>query len=120
MSRSLGGSAGEQLAAEIAFEEGQADAAIALQEQAIKSALQAEQTEPPSLASGPRLRLGEMQLRARRFADAEKTFRTDLAERPKNGWALDGLQKALAAQGKAAEAAAVQRALALSRAAADA
>lgn len=119
MTRSLGGSAGEQLAAEIAFQEGRIDAAIALQEQFIQSALDAERTEPPSLASGPRLRLGEMQLRAKRFADAEKTFRTDLAERPKNGWALDGLQKALAAQGKAAEAATAQRELALSWAAAD-
>ncbi|MCE3261114.1 MAG: Tetratricopeptide 2 repeat protein [Pseudoduganella sp.] len=119
MTRSLGGSAGEQLAAEIAFQEGRIDAAIALQEQSIKSALDAERTEPPSLASGPRLRLGEMQLRAKRYADAEKTFRTDLAERPKNGWALDGLQKALAAQGKAAEAATAQRELALSWAAAE-
>lgn len=119
MTRSFGGSAGEQLAAEIAFQEGQVDAAIALQEQAIKSAIHAERTEPPSLASGPRIRLGEMQLRAKRFADAEKTFRADLAERPRNGWALDGLQQALAAQGKAAEAATVQRELALSWAAAD-
>lgn len=119
MSRSLGASAGEQLEAEIAFQEGRTDAAIALQEQAVKSALHAERTEPPSLASGPRIRLGEMQLRAKRFADAEKTFRADLAERPKNGWALDGLHKALTAQGKAVEATTVQQQLALSWAAAD-
>ncbi|WP_342115155.1 tetratricopeptide repeat protein [Pseudoduganella sp. OTU4001] len=119
MTRSLGGSAGEQLAAEIAFQDGQFDAAIALQEQSIKTALNAERSEPPALASGPRLRLGDMQLRAKRYADAEKTFRADLAERPKNGWALDGLHKALTAQGKATEAATVQQQLALSWAAAD-
>jgi uncharacterized protein HemY len=64
------------------------------------------------LASGPRLRLGAMQLRARRWADAEQSFRADLAMHPASGWALHGLGKALAAQGKTDDAQATQRALA--------
>ncbi|SFD55662.1 hypothetical protein [Massilia yuzhufengensis] len=105
MMRTLAGSAAPQLAAELAFAEGRIDAALALQEGAVEAALDAGRTEPPMLASGPRLRLGEMQLRARRYAQAEQSYRADLARHPRNGWALQGLGKALTAQGKDAGAA---------------
>jgi len=45
-----------------------------------------------------------MQLQARRYAAAEQSFRAHLVKYPGNGWALQGLQQALAAQGKQAEA----------------
>ncbi|MFN3789417.1 hypothetical protein [Massilia sp.] len=100
MLRSLAGSAAKELAAELAFAEGRVDAALALQAQAVEAALDANRAEPPMLASGPRLRLGAMQLRAGRYQEAEASFRADLARHPGSGWALHGLDKALAAQGR--------------------
>jgi predicted Zn-dependent protease len=52
--------------------------------------------------------LGDMQLRLGRAAAAEATYRADLVLQPESGWALQGLARALAAQGKAAEAAEVR------------
>ena len=46
-----------------------------------------------------------MLLSAGRPAEAEKVYRADLAYWPENGWSLFGLQQALEAQGKIAEAA---------------
>ena len=114
MARSLANSAQAQLEAEIAFAENRIDEALKLQARAIEAAANVERTEPPMLASGPRLRLGSMQLRAKRFALAEQSFRADLAAHPANGWALSGLEKALAGQSKAAEASSAQRDLARS------
>ena len=58
---------------------------------------------------------GSAQARLRRSADAkasllvaEAIYREDLKARPDNGWALNGLARALAAQGKSAEAAAMR------------
>ena len=118
--RSLVASAARELAAEVAFTEGRVEAALALQAQAVEAGVDADRTEPPTLASAPRLRLGEMQLRARRFPEAERSFRADLALHPLNGWALQGLGKALAAQGKEGDARAAQRQLAASWAQAEA
>lgn len=120
MMRSLAGSASRELAAELAFTEGRVDAALALQAQAVEAGLDADRAEPPMLASGPRLRLGAMQLRARRYVEAEQSFRADLARHPASGWALHGLGKALAAQGKQADARAARQELASSWARAEA
>ena len=108
-----------QLGAEIALMEGHADKAVTLQALAATAAAHADRSEPPMLAGGPLQRLGDMQLRAKNFAAAEKTFRQDLASHPANGWALHGLGKALAAQGKTADAQRTQRDLATSWAMAD-
>jgi tetratricopeptide (TPR) repeat protein len=105
--RGIAGSAAGQLRAEIAFAEQRIDAAIAEQVLAVAAGASTEKNEPPPLASGPRQRLGELQLRAKRYTAAEQTFREDLVARPNSGWALNGLQKALLAQGKQAEANAV-------------
>lgn len=109
----------DELSAEILFKEGKVDDAVKAMVHTVEVAAFVELREPPFFASIPRLRLGEMQLLAKRPADAEKTFRKDLADRPKNGWALSGLQRALSAQGRSEDAAAVQRQLALSWVAAD-
>lgn len=110
--RSLAASAEAQLGAELALAEQRTDEALALQAKAVAAAADADKSEPPMLATGPRQRLGGMQLKAQRYADAERTFREALALHPGSGWALNGLQKALAGQGKGAEAQAVQVTLA--------
>ncbi len=103
-----------ELGAEVAFAEDRVDAALALQETAVKASAGIDSYEPPMLASGPRLRMGGMLLRAKRFAAAEKVFRSDLKDHPKSGWALDGMAKALLGQGKQTEAQVAQREMASS------
>jgi tetratricopeptide (TPR) repeat protein len=116
---SIATSAPAQLSAELALTEQRIDEALVLQAQAVAASADANATEPPMLASGPRQRLGGMQLRAKRFEAAEQSFRADLASHPGSGWALNGLGKALSAQGKQAEAQRAQRDLASSWALAD-
>ena len=117
--RDLATSSQRQLKAEIAFAEGWIDEAMKLQGEAVEAGKRPNQTEPPMLASGPRQRLGSMQLRAKRFKEAEQSFLTDLALHPKNGWALSGLEKSLLAQGKETDAQKARRELATSWAAAE-
>ena len=107
--RGLVNSAKAQLGAEIAFADQRIDDALTLQAEAVQAADYLEKSEPPMLANGPRQRLGWMQLRARRFAAAEQSFRDELALHPRNGWAFNGLQAALKEQGKNTEALAAQR-----------
>ncbi len=119
MIRSVASSSVDQLGAEIAFAEKRYDDALALQTRAVANGADANNTEPPMLASGPSLRLGSMQMRLGRHAAAEQTYRNDLAAHPKSGWALSGLKLALAAQGKPGDMQAVSRDLATSWALAD-
>jgi tetratricopeptide (TPR) repeat protein len=98
----------QRLRAEVALAEGRSDAAVDDQRQALALAKDIDDTEPPLLAAGTRLALGDLQLRTHRWAEAEQTFRTDLAEHPKSGWARRGLVLALRAQGRAAEAEAIR------------
>jgi tetratricopeptide (TPR) repeat protein len=109
MIQSLVQSAQAQLKAEIALADGRIDDALKLQAEAVQAAAHVEKNEPPMLANGPRQRLGGMQLRARRFAAAEQSFRDDLAIHPRNGWAYRGLEAAFKGQGKNAEAQTAQR-----------
>lgn len=64
--------------------------------------------EPPDWFFSNRLRLGYWLLQSRQFEAAEKVYLEDLKTFPENGYALNGLQKALTAQGKSGEAAQVQ------------
>ncbi len=112
-------SATTHLRAEIAIAEGRADDALKAQAAAVAASRRADDNEPPMLAAGARLALGELQLRAGRALEAEKTYRADLAAQPGSGWALAGLTRALQAQGRAAEAQALQPQLAQAWAAAD-
>ena len=109
--RSLARSAQAQLRAELAWSGQHVDEALAQQQLAVTASFDADATEPPTLASGAGLRLGAMQLQARRYAAAEQSFRDDLAAHPGSGWALQGLRQALAAQGRQAEAQATAREL---------
>lgn len=106
--RGLAGMAQAQLRAELALAEGRVDEALVLQSEAITAGAYADQTEPPMLAGGPRLRLAAMQLQAQRPAQAEQSYRIALSEQPLSGWALDGLRRSLRAQDRAAEAQALK------------
>jgi tetratricopeptide (TPR) repeat protein len=92
------------LQAEIAATQRRFDDAIVAQRKAIESIARLDAREPPMFADGTRLALGSLQLRAGRWADAEATYRTALAEHPGSGWALRGLVQSLAAQGRKDEA----------------
>jgi hypothetical protein len=67
--------------------------------------------EPEPWPIPVRHHLGAILLEAKRFADAEAVYRTDLLDHPANGWALHGLSQALRAQGKGADAEVVDRQL---------
>ena len=105
--REMSGSATERLRAEIASAEGRHAEALVLQAKAVAAAQRADKNEPPMLAAGARLALGDLQLRAGKAAEAEKTFRDDLAANPGSGWAIAGLARALLAQGRTSDAAPV-------------
>jgi tetratricopeptide (TPR) repeat protein len=96
-----------QLRAEVAFARGDVEAALAAGREAIR-AEEAMGGEPPLLAGGSQVALGDLLLRARRHSEAEAAFRADLARQPGSGWALRGLQVAVAAQNRGAEAQQVQ------------
>ena len=75
--------------------------------------------DPPAWYLSSRQALGAALIRARDFSGAEKVYREDLERNPENGRGLYGLQSALAAQGRAAEAAALQKRIAHAWRAAD-
>jgi tetratricopeptide (TPR) repeat protein len=60
--------------------------------------------EPPDYMQPIRHTLGAVYLKARRFEDAERTFREDLSTFPGNGWSLYGLSRTLREQGRVEEA----------------
>jgi hypothetical protein len=64
--------------------------------------------EPPEWTVPARQDLGAVLLMANRPAEAERAFREDLATFPENGWSLQGLATALRAQGRSADADAVE------------
>jgi tetratricopeptide (TPR) repeat protein len=110
--REMANAAALHLQAEITLTDGRVDEALALQARAVSEAHRANDSEPPMLAAGAKLALANMQLRAGRPALAEQTLREDLKQQPGSGWALNGLSKALRAQGKTVEAQALQTPLA--------
>ena len=104
----MAGSAAARLRAEIALAEKRGDDALAEQARAVVAAKRADQGEPPMLGAGAQLALADMQMTVGHAAAAEATYRADLKAQPGSGWALQGLMRALAAQGKNAEAAALR------------
>jgi tetratricopeptide (TPR) repeat protein len=64
--------------------------------------------EPPEWTVPVRQELGEVLLTAGRAPDAERAFREDLKRFPENGWSLNGLARALRAQGRNTEAVEVE------------
>jgi len=64
--------------------------------------------EPPEWSVPVRQELGRLLLSTDRAGEAEQAFREDLKRFPENGWSLRGLELALRAQGRTAEAVATK------------
>lgn len=93
--------AAARLEGEVALSRGDTNAAIAAFAKAADGAVIADDNEPPMIADMARTMLGDLQLKAGRWADAEGSFRKALADRPAHPQAQRGLHDALAAQKKA-------------------
>jgi tetratricopeptide (TPR) repeat protein len=92
------------LAGEMAFAAGDVDGAIALLEaaKAVEDGLTYDEPEPWHLPA--RRTLGAMLLAADRPAEAQVAYEEALEDHGNSGWSLFGLEQALRAQGKTAEA----------------
>ena len=97
----------DALDAELAAVDGDTARALAAARRAAALEDGLERDEPPAWHVPARRTPGALGLAAGRPGDAEPTFRADLARRPANGFTLAGLAAALRAQGRTADAAAV-------------
>ena len=97
--------AAEVLAADIAARQQRFDEAIAHLKTAIPMEDALSYDEPPPWYHSVRNRLGTTLLEAGRPADAAAAFRDDLRYVRETGWSLSGLERALRAAGKTADAA---------------
>jgi tetratricopeptide (TPR) repeat protein len=94
-----------RLDAELLASQGAIEVALRALDQAVDREFALESAEPPLLAAGSRLARGDVAASRGRWADAEASYRDDLTEHPNSGWAWRGLARALAAQGRASDAA---------------
>jgi tetratricopeptide (TPR) repeat protein len=90
--------------ARIASSEKRSDDAARLLEEAVAKEDALSYDEPADWFFPVRHLLGAELLTSHQPAQAERVFREDLTRNPENGWALKGLSQALRAQGKTAEA----------------
>lgn len=102
--RQLHGITGDILRGEILRSEGKLDEAITVFERSVETHDGLRYDEPEPLNFSPRHWLGAALLEAERYADAERVYQAALEQHPDNGWSYFGLEKALRAQGKNAEA----------------
>jgi len=96
--------AGGILEGEILREEGRLAEAIEVFEDAAELHDGLPYTEPEALNFAPRHWLGAALLEAERAEAAEEVYRAGLVKHPHNGWSIYGLEQALRAQGRDAEA----------------
>jgi tetratricopeptide (TPR) repeat protein len=96
------------LSGEVAAARGDVEAAVAALEEAVRREDALTYDEPPPWALPSRWALGRVLLDAGRAAEAEAVYRADLEVYPENGRSLFGLQRSLRAQGRAADADALQ------------
>jgi len=87
------------LEGELLVVSGDLNGGIAAFERAVAAEDQLGYDEPEPLPFAARHWLGAALLEAKRFNDAERVYREELADHPHNGWSLVGLQKALAGRG---------------------
>ncbi len=97
------------LEARIAGEAGEWVRALAPLREAVAVQDALPYTEPPAWYFPVREALGQALLESGRPAEAEAVFREQLRHTPRNGWSLHGLALALRAQGRSADALAVER-----------
>ncbi len=98
------GIAGGILEGEILREDGRLAEAIEVLEDAVELHDGLPYTEPEALNFAPRHWLGAALLEAERAEAAEEVYRAALVKHPHNGWSIYGLEQALRAQGRDAEA----------------
>jgi tetratricopeptide (TPR) repeat protein len=96
------------LAGEMAAKRGDYEQAIASLHRGVLLEDNLIYTEPPDWHVPVRQSLGAVLLAAGRPAEAEAVYWQDLSQNRENGWALFGLMLSLRAQGKEAEAAAIE------------
>ena len=87
------------LKAEILAQEGQFPTSVTLLREAVALEDKLNYSEPPDWFFSVRHSLGNVLLKAKRYAEAETVFTDDLKLFPRNGWALAGLHKAQLGQG---------------------
>ena len=92
------------LEGEMAAQKGNYNAAISFLKQAAELEDFLNYNEPPDWFYPVRQKLGAVLLDAGQASEAEKIYREDLDEFPRNGWSLFGLWQSLDAQGKTTEA----------------
>ncbi|MBI4782177.1 MAG: hypothetical protein HY785_12770 [Oscillatoriophycideae cyanobacterium NC_groundwater_1537_Pr4_S-0.65um_50_18] len=92
------------LSGELAAKQGDMEGAIAYLSAGVEFEDSLNYDEPASWYSPVRQTLGAILLQANRAAEAEQSYREDLAKYPENGWSLYGLAQSLRAQGKLPEA----------------
>ena len=97
---SLLGVAADILDGEIARAGGYSSGAITAFYRALVIQDQLAIDDPEPFPFAVRHWLGAALIEAKRFGEAERVYREDLARHPHNGWALTGLQQALRGQGK--------------------
>ena len=102
--RQLLGIAGGVLEGEMLRDEGRLEEAIEVFEAAVELHDGLPYTEPEALNFAPRHWLGAALLEAERAEAAEEVYRAALVKHPHNGWSIYGLEQALRAQGRGAEA----------------
>lgn len=91
--------------------QGRPDDAVAFYRQAIEIEGRLPYQEPTYWYYPVRQSLGAALFQARRYGEASDAFRAALTQAPNNGWALYGLSRSEAAQGRKLEAAAADKAL---------
>jgi tetratricopeptide (TPR) repeat protein len=94
----------KMLAGELAYREGEYDRAFATLREGIALEDALKYDEPPGWMQPVRHALGALLMGANRPEEAEQVYRQDLARYLNNGWSMLGLENALRAQGKSAEA----------------
>jgi tetratricopeptide (TPR) repeat protein len=99
----------EVLAGELAARRKEYDRAIAHLERAVRLEDGLVYTEPAEWHYPVRQLLGDVLLQAGRAREAETVYWSDLVRNPENGWSLFGLARALRAQKRDEEAAAVEK-----------
>ncbi len=101
--------AGDELGAKLDENSGQTDAALAKLQDAVLLQDTLQYDEPPPWYFPTRQSLAALLLKSNRAADAETVYREDLRRNPENGWSLHGLELALQALNRPADAAAVHK-----------
>lgn len=91
----------------IAEEENRISEAVTLLREAVDMEDGMFYNEPKDWLLPARHYLGQALIKAKRFSEAEKTYKDDLLVNPQNGWALKGLQAALEKQKKTKDASAI-------------